>query len=97
MVLWTCSILLTKISDGEIDSGAELTSWIFQMGFNIIAPYIEFLHMNWYIAEWNIMFSGSKCSDGELQLFLVLRWVSLPGISILPALEINFSNKVETK
>ncbi len=22
------------------------------MGFNIIAPYMEFLHLNWYIAEW---------------------------------------------
>ncbi len=24
----------------------------FSMGFNIIAPYMEFLHLNWYIAEW---------------------------------------------
>ncbi len=24
------------------------------MGFNIIAPYMEFLHLNWYIAEWNV-------------------------------------------
>ena len=23
------------------------------MGFNIVAPYMEFLHLNWYIAEWN--------------------------------------------
>ncbi len=23
----------------------------FSMGFNIIAPYMEFLHLNWYIAE----------------------------------------------
>ncbi len=22
------------------------------MGFNIVAPYMEFLHLNWYIAEW---------------------------------------------
>ena len=24
----------------------------FSMGFNIVAPYMEFLHLNWYIAEW---------------------------------------------
>ncbi len=24
----------------------------FSMGFNIIAPFMEFLHLNWYIAEW---------------------------------------------
>ncbi len=22
------------------------------MGFNIVAPYMEFLHLNWYIPEW---------------------------------------------
>ncbi len=40
------------ISDGEICSGSELTSWTFQWDFNIVAPYMEFLHLNWYIAEW---------------------------------------------
>ncbi len=25
----------------------------FSMGFNIIAPYMEFPHLNWYIAEWH--------------------------------------------
>ena len=30
-------------SDGEIYPGAELTSWT---GFNIIAPHMEFLHLN---------------------------------------------------
>ncbi len=25
----------------------------FSMGFNIIAPYMDFLHLNWCIAEWN--------------------------------------------
>ncbi len=25
----------------------------FSMRFNIIAPYLEFLHMNWCIAEWD--------------------------------------------
>ncbi len=25
----------------------------FSMGFNIIAPYMEFLHLNWCIAEWS--------------------------------------------
>ncbi len=24
----------------------------FSMGFNIVAPYMEFLELNWYIAEW---------------------------------------------
>ncbi len=24
------------------------------MGFNIIAPYMEFLHLNWYFAEWSL-------------------------------------------
>ncbi len=24
----------------------------FSMGFNIVAPYMEFPHLNWYIAEW---------------------------------------------
>ena len=24
----------------------------FSMGFNIIAPYMDFLHLNWCIAEW---------------------------------------------
>ncbi len=24
----------------------------FSMGFNITAPYMEFLHLNWYVAEW---------------------------------------------
>ncbi len=24
----------------------------FSIGFNIVAPYMEFLHLNWYIAEW---------------------------------------------
>ncbi len=27
----------------------------FSMGFNIIAPYMEFLHLNWYIAEWFVL------------------------------------------
>ena len=26
----------------------------FSMGFNIIGPYMEFLHLNWYIAEWPV-------------------------------------------
>ncbi len=25
----------------------------FSMGFNMIAHYMEFLHLNWYIAEWH--------------------------------------------
>ena len=25
----------------------------FSMGFSIVAPYMEFLHLNWYIAEWS--------------------------------------------
>ncbi len=39
----------------------------FSMGFNIIAPYMEFLHLNWYIAEWtgfawhNSLAKGSSC------------------------------------
>ena len=70
----TNKLSIINISDGEIYSGAELTSWTFQwdltlqwwrdlfrcridllnfsMGFNIIAPYMEFLHLNCYIAEW---------------------------------------------
>ncbi len=24
----------------------------FSMGFNIVAHYMEFLHLNWYLAEW---------------------------------------------
>ncbi len=28
----------------------------FSMGFNIVAPYMEFLHLNWYIAEWSSRF-----------------------------------------
>ncbi len=27
---------------------------------------------------------------------VVLHWVSLPGISMLPAMEINFSNEIES-
>ncbi len=55
LVLFTCIVQL-YYSDGEIYSGAELTSWTFQakiyMEFYIIAPFMEFLHLNWYIAEW---------------------------------------------
>ncbi len=27
----------------------------FSMVFNILAPYMEFLHLNWYIAEWHCL------------------------------------------
>ncbi len=54
------------------------------------------------IVHWNIAFSdtychgfNSKCSDGEL-LYVVLHRVLLPGISMLPAMKINFSNEVES-
>ncbi len=40
----------------------------FSMGFNIIAPYMEFLHLNWYIAEW---FSMTLLSSPE-QLFATI-------------------------
>ncbi len=30
------------------------------MGFNIIAPYVEFLHLNWYIAEWYTNSGGGQ-------------------------------------
>ncbi len=42
-------IIAEYICDGEIYSGVELN---FPMGFNITTPYMEFLHLNWYIAEW---------------------------------------------
>ena len=48
-LMLTVHIMQPKLSDGEIYSGAELT---FSMGFNITAPYMEFLHLNWYISEW---------------------------------------------
>ncbi len=28
----------------------------FSMGFNIVAPYMVFLHLNWHIAEWSVYF-----------------------------------------
>ncbi len=38
----------------------------FSMGFNIIAPYMEFLHLNWYNAEcylWMAPINGTILKD----------------------------------
>ncbi len=37
-----------------MERSIQVQNWLlnFSMGFNIIAPYMEFLHLNWYIAEW---------------------------------------------
>ncbi len=32
----------------------------FSMGFIIIAPYMEFLHLNWCIAEWFFFYNIKK-------------------------------------
>ncbi len=42
----------------------------FSMGFNIIAPYMEFLHLNWYIAEWNA-WNGYKSLKGMIPFLLL--------------------------
>ena len=51
------------ISDGEFYSGVELTSWTFQLGFNIIAPYIlwSVLHINGSLHHWYMGLIGNAC------------------------------------
>ena len=60
----------------------------FSMGFNIIAPYMEFLHLNWYLAEWYLQLYLSRwqptaASSLKLLLLLILLAIPLPSIAAL--------------
>ena len=45
-------LVVMYLSDSNPYSGVELNSWIFLMGFNIIAPYMEMLHINRSLHHW---------------------------------------------
>ncbi len=51
---WLSYNMIIIISDGEFLFKCRIDLLNFSMGFNIIAPYMEFLHLNWYIAECNV-------------------------------------------
>ncbi len=63
---WVCSYLVYMCRFGSMSTPSPIQWWRdlfrcrtdllnFSMGFNIVAPYMEFLHLNWYIAEWIVI------------------------------------------
>ncbi len=48
------------------------------MGFNIIASYMEFLHLNWDIAEWIGITTRKTCSSMSGFQIAMVAWFSFP-------------------
>ena len=57
---------LDYVSDGEIYSGAELTSWTLQWDLTL------FLHLNWYIAEWCLFLEAMWNEISNIWKFYVI-------------------------